>query len=643
MGRWIRFLIVSATALCTFVLISRMLPIDISVARQTSPHNAIIFVADGLRPSSVTPNRTPTFYSVANQGVGFVNSHSLFPTFTTANASAIATGHYLGDTGDFSNTIYVGFPTPNAGGSVTPFVENDAVLADLDNNFNGNYLNEETLLSVARAAGYSTAAVGKVGPVLIQDVKQGNRNAGTVPPPDTIVIDDTTGKAGAVPLNDDITAALNNAGLPLVSPTRSNGVPSTDADQSGSNGFSGSNTTPGTKAANITQQQYFTDTVTKAILPLFKDRTKPFTIVYWSRDPDGTQHNQGDSLNSLVPGINGPTAQAAVKNADNNLAQIIATLKSLGLDKTTDIFVTADHGFETISKQSDTSFAKTLSYPGVNTGFLPVGFVAIDLAKGLGLPLYDPDQNNQLVTPGSGTIPFPRSGDGLIGTDPLNPSVVIAANGGSDLVYLPGAGDQSGLAKQVVNLLLQQDYVSGLFVDDSLGSIPGTLPISSINLKGSALTPTPAIAVNFRSFPAPDPNCENPLACGVEVADTGLQQGQGMHGSFSRANTYNFMAAIGPDFKQGLIDRAPVSNVDVAITIAEIQGLKPPIPTENGTLIGRVIDEALKGKSSRVSFTSKTLESEPADNGLKTVLKFQKVGKTKYFDVAGFPGRSIGL
>ena len=37
--------------------------------------------------------------------------------------------------------------------------------------------------------------------------------------------------------------------------------------------------------------------------------------------------------------------------------------------------------------------------------------------------------------------------------------------------------------------------------------------------------------------------------CAVEIADTGLQQGQGMHGSFSRADTMNFMAAIGPDFK----------------------------------------------------------------------------------------------
>src|ERR1043166_3998624 len=85
---------------------------------------------------------------------------------------------------------------------------------------------------------------------------------------------------------------------------------------------------------------------------------------------------------------------------------------------------------------------------------------------------------------------------------------------------------------------LAQDYVSGLFVDDDLGPIPGTLPLSAVNLKGVAKMPTPAIVVNFRSFTT---GCEQPVLCTVEVADTSLQQGQGMHGSFSRADPMNSM------------------------------------------------------------------------------------------------------
>ena len=71
----------------------------------------------------------------------------------------------------------------------------------------------------------------------------------------------------------------------------------------------------------------------------------------------------------------------------------------------------------------------------------------------------------------------------------------------------------------------------------------------------------PAIVVNFRTFST---GCADPTTCGVEVADTGLQQGQGMHGSFSRADTRNIMAAIGPDFRTGFDDPAPASNADSA-------------------------------------------------------------------------------
>src|SRR3569832_315441 len=74
------------------------------------PHNIIIFVADGLRYGSVEPGNMPNFYKLKSEGVDFTNSHSLFPTITTVNASAIATGHYIGDTGDFGNTLYTGTP-----------------------------------------------------------------------------------------------------------------------------------------------------------------------------------------------------------------------------------------------------------------------------------------------------------------------------------------------------------------------------------------------------------------------------------------------------------------------------------------------------------------------------------------------------
>jgi hypothetical protein len=575
------------------------------------PHNVVLFVADGLRSRMVDDTTAPTMAAIARDGVSLRNSHSLFPTFTTANASGMATGHQLGDTGDFSNTIYAGFPVPGANGTSTPFLENDVVLGDVDEHFGGNYLDEVTILNLARDKGYSTASIGKVGPVLIFDPTERTGEK-------TIIVDDATGTPKGIPLSADLTQRLQAASLPVATPSR------------GANGAAGNMSTPGTLVANVEQQDYFAAVAAKVVLPLFKQRNKPFVVVFWSRDPDGSQHNQGDSLNTLVPGINGPTSLAAIKNADNDLARIRQALSDLGLLETTDIITTADHGFSTISKESQTSSTVKQKFADTPEGRLPLGFVALDLSHALNMPLIDPDDGYKTIADGAHT----KAGNGLIGGDKDKPKVVVAANGGSDLVYIPD-GDKA-LAKQVIDYLLTQDYVSGLFVDSKLGKFPGTLTLDDIALEGTAVTPHPAIAVNFRSF---DTVCGEPVRCTVEVADTVLQQGQGMHGSFSRGDTWNFMAMQGPDFKSKFVDPAPASNADLGRTIAQVMHLDVH---DKGTLLGRVLSETLPD-GTVPPVASRVMTSEPAANGLVTVLDMQTVGNVRYFDAAGFPGRTVGL
>ncbi len=235
----------------------------------------------------------------------------------------------------------------------------------------------------------------------------------------------------------------------------------------GANGKAGDATHPGTLVANVEQQKYFVSVATQALLPLFKARNKPFVMVYWSRDPDGTQHSHGDNPGQLVPGINGPTSLAGIRNADDNLAQLRQALAAQGLANTTDIVIAADHGFSTISKESKTSAAAKGDYADVPKGQLPVGFVALDLAAALDLPVWDPDTKNARVEAGR----HPARGNGLIGATADAPQVVVAANGGSDLVYLP-TGDKA-LAARIIAALQAQDYVSGLFVDEGLGKFPG--------------------------------------------------------------------------------------------------------------------------------------------------------------------------
>jgi len=662
-----RFRMGVVAALLLLTIAANAAPANKAKVPGQSKRNVIIFVVDGLRPASVNPTDAPTLWALRNQGVNFPNSHSLFPTFTTPNASAIATGHYLGDTSDFSNTIYVGYPIYNTGnfgnlpGTPAPFVESDQVLGDLDDHYNGNWLDEESLLQLARENGYNTASVGKVGPVGLQDVSQLQPVGGVFVTPTTVFVDDSTGRSTGIPLSSAITTAITNAGLPTTAPDRSNGCGATDQCN---NGYSGNNQNPGTTSPNTVQQQYFTDVVTKAILPTFVQTQQPFALLFWSRDADGTQHNQGDSLNKLQPGINGSTSKESVKNADNNLKQILDYINNnQDLKNNTDIFITADHGFATISKHEvDAQGHFTQSYSTqfiykdingrveVNPGFLPAGFLAIDLAHALDLNLFDPDsiikndQQERVYEPVDPSIgqqtaterQRPANGNGLIGAsghimNQTDAKVVIAANGGSDLVYLPQHDD--ALLAKVVHFLAQQDYVGALYVDDSYGAVPGTLPLSSINLVGDSLLPRPAVAVGFKTFYLPSATAAGVLLNAVQIADSTLQEGQGMHGSIARDNTFNNMAAYGPDFKQNFVDVSPVSNADLAPTLAKVLGLKLE---SNGQLVGRVIEEALVGGPDSVPFEKHTVISSSSDGGNSTILYYQNVNDQLYFDASCF-------
>ncbi|MET0432257.1 MAG: alkaline phosphatase family protein [Hyphomicrobium sp.] len=574
-------------------------------------HNVVLFVPDGLRRDIVTSETAPTIADIRDKGVNFVNSHSLFPTFTMPNSSGMATGHYLGDTGVFGNVLYAGFIIRTASAARLAFIENDGIIGDIDEHFAGNFIDEETILHVAHRSGFNTAAIGKIGPTVVFD--HTSRGGG-----ESVIIDDATGSSAGIPLAPWVSEGLRDEGLPTETPGRL-----TNKDH-------GDFKTPGTKDANVVQQGYFAQALSRVVLPKFKADGKPFVIVFWSRDPDGTQHNQGDSFLRLEPGINGPTSMAAIRNADSNLAMIRRTLDQLGLADSTNIIISADHGFSTISKQSETSQAAKDAYPNVPPSLLPPGFLAIDLANALGMPLHDPDNGNAKVERGQ----HPADANGYIGEDPKAPKVIVAANGGSDLIYIP-SGDRA-LTKATIDALMAQDYVSGIFVEDDLGRFAGTLPLSAVNLKGAAQMLRPSIVVNFKSYTT---GCSEPTLCAVLVSDTELQQGQGMHGSFNRGDTANFMAAFGPDFKKGFIDEAPASNADIGKTIAAILGL---LPTSHGKLVGRPLAEAFPN-GAMPQWERMTIASEPSPSGLRTILNYQVAGDTKYFDAAGFEGRTVGL
>ena len=667
--------------------------------QQNERRNVILFVMDGLRYGSVNPIDSPNLYFIQQHGIDFQNSHALYPTVTTVNASALATGHKVGDTGDYANTIWIGpgchlsLENPSSG-QVTVGLEDDLNLSEIYRC--GGYMQHKTLLALARERGIQTAVIGKAGPVGIQVIDQLKSAQGEIETPGSDLVDHKTNgfdPDDGVPLRRGFFYKLEAKNIPTKPPE----VP---------------------KLPNLeeqkAQQGYFTD-VAKAWLQDFgKSGTRsgqPFVLVFWSRDPDATQHNQEDSLYKFDPGINGPTSKAALRIADTSVGEIRKALKDGGLADTTDIIVVADHGFSTISKHNvdanvnreDTAHTGTVeaahgSYaakflyedpekPGkivAPKGYLPPGFLAVDVAHKLGKRLYDPasrsktkQQHREVVVPthlvdGKQMVhhldeddkkesrfdddqeEFPQGGSWLIGGkgavgDESSSDLIVIASGGSDLIYVPDAKKNGGLVRSVCEFLGTWNYVDGLFVDSPAFDCPGALPLAAIGMKGDAwlenptddhpvVLPHPAIVVNFKSFTRPphdNQDKSDDLQRRVEIADTDLLDGQGQHGSFSRADTRNFMAAIGPDFRSGYRDYCPVSNADIAPTIAGLLHLRWEVePT------GREIAEARSSSNKPDPSCEKAWESTPLAsstrtlNGKVTLLEGESYQGHDYYDQA---------
>ena len=628
---------------------------------QAQKHNVIIFVADGLRRGSVNATDTPTLYKLRKTGVDFDNSHAVYPTLTTANASVIATGHGLGDTGDYANTIYAGLwlSKPDIlapAGTIASFLENDEILADLNSAFNGNYLGERPLLSLAREQGFNVASIGKLGPAAIQmmDAVSWNDQGDTINANKAIIVDDSTGQPVGIRLPSEITDAMVKADLPLDAPSRSNGFG--DASQ-WNNGFHGDAQTAGTLDANRVQEQWFADVTTKAVLPQFAAESKPFVLLFWSRDPDGTQHNQGDSLQNLDPGINGDTSKRGLQNADHCLKQLLDWLDAHPAVKAnTDVLVTSDHGFATISRREISSdgtatseVSAALSYVPSGTdkpepmGTLPQGFLAIDLGVRQHLRVFDPTvratagssayqevviNGDQAHYPGGETVAA-LLGNTVTKVDGSDAQLILEGNGGSDLLYVPSK--DPALVRRTLATLTQLDYIGGIFVDDvycpAAADCPGALPLSAIGLVGKSQLPRPAIVVTFKNFET----TPGDLQSAKQVSDSHLQEGQGNHGALARDQTFNNMAAIGPDFKAGFSDDAPMGNIDIAPTIAHILGIDMP---SVGILKGRVLSEALAGGAPVKPDPEKTMISAPFKDGIRTVLEYQELDGVRYYDRA---------
>jgi arylsulfatase A-like enzyme len=569
-----------------------------SLQAQQSPSPAvrkvIVFVYDGLRADDVTPENMPNYFALARSGVVFADHHAVYPTFTMMNSASIATGTYPGVHGFYGNVVY----TPKASGknakgldidfSAPAFIEDFGVVEAVRESYQGKLTLVSTMLQAAQAKGLTTAAIGKFGAAFIQDYNRGG-----------IVLDEDA----AMPLS--LAKEIQTAGYPL--PRNSiNAYPSGALTLAENNGDptapiaiqrlrDGQTANPLDRTGALSRRglTYLTNVFIDYILP----NKRPDLTIFWSKEPDATTHAYGPGSYNSVD---------ATKFNDDILGTVVEKIRQLGWDQTTDIIITQDHNHSTVSGDLAHFPLREIIDGSVGRptpqGYSVSGFVrTAELLTRDGLKAYDGAGCREIpvlsgiLSSGSPVHPVKNDTDGSIcgraqkytSTNYAIPkplaagSVVVAANAGSDYLFVPDGNPNT--VKAAVTSLQSRLQFGAIFVSDKYGEIAGTLPMSLINTENSIPGRSPDIIVSF-SFDEKAVVAGKP---GTSYASSVNRRGD--HGSFSPVDTHISLMAYGPDFKSGFSNTLPTANVDLAPTIARILKLSMP------DVQGRVLEEALQG------------------------------------------------
>ena len=175
---------------------------------------------------------------------------------------------------------------------------------------------------------------------------------------------------------------------------------------------------------------------------------------------------------------------------------------------------------------------------------------------------------------------------------------------------------------------------------------------------------TAAVGVQPRRFPREVPYDSDPYDVvayrgGWVVADAGANDLLFVSAA-GRVSLLARFAAVAEQLPAGVIgnptaitiDAQPVpTSVAIGPDGALYVGLLRGVPSDPGTAdIYRVVPghqpaiwaSGLTSVTS-VAFDRQVLKSEPGPHGVRTLLDLQTVGSTRYFDAAGFEGKTVGL
>ena len=270
------------------------------IARAQQTHRRVLLILiDGLRPDQITQTKMPNLYALQKTSVVFAAHHSVFPTVTRVNASTISTGTYPNEHDILSNLLYM----PDV--SATPLTTGEAHnLITRAASHHDHILARPSLSEAMTAAGMHFVAI-----------TSGSSGAATLLAPEA--------RHG--------TATLINAGL---ADGKRIAYPE-DVDQAIRQRFGVTPAHEGLSSVLWTQK-----VLRDYVLPELSHDL----VIDWMTEPDTSQHKYG---------VGSPQALAAIAAVDAELGKLLTTLRDKGELASTDMIVTADHGFGDIAGTVD--------------------------------------------------------------------------------------------------------------------------------------------------------------------------------------------------------------------------------------------------------------------------------------------------
>ncbi len=247
----------------------------------------VLIVVDGLRPDSVTPEVMPRLHALGARGLVATAHHSVFPTVTRVNATAMATGAYPESHGLLGNTVYSPATFPAKGVNTSLHAELEAM-----ERAEGPLITAPTLGRLLERAGKRLVvfSAGSSGSAMLLSHPLGN---GAVVNPELIrpaTIEPAVRRAaGASPAE----AVPNNA-----------------------------------------RNRWIVD----AYLALGATDLAADLTAFWFGDPDESAH---------ATGLGSPQTIQSLRYVDAEIGRIEDGLRARGALATTTILVTSDHGFST--------------------------------------------------------------------------------------------------------------------------------------------------------------------------------------------------------------------------------------------------------------------------------------------------------